>query len=244
MLNDLNGVGILNTRPLFLGKSLDFAQSIMHHGGITYTLPLQSIQSQPFTIPDLCNFQLIIFVSQPGVEFFFQQLAQPIPASAKIIAIGKATAAAIANHNVKVACFAEQATSEDLLQYKILQQLNQNILLIKGAHGRKLIAETLATYGANITELIVYQSTLINYASHDLQPLLSNNKINFILITSEQAFNHLASIVPQRWLATKNVICLSQRLADIAKSVIQGHILISTPDKLIKTLVNFKAHNG
>ena len=244
MRNDLNGIGILNTRPLFLGKSLDFAQSIMHYGGTTYTLPLQSIQPHPFNMPDLSNFELIIFVSQPGVEFFFQQLSQPIPANTKIIAIGKATAAAITQHNTKVDCFAEQATSEDLLQYKILHQLNQNVLLIKGAHGRKLIADTLASYGANITELIVYQSTLINYASQDLQQLLSNNKINFILITSEQAFNHLVSMVPKPWLATKNVICLSQRLADIAKSVIQGHILISAPDKLIKTLVNFKAHYG
>jgi hypothetical protein len=64
-----------------------------------------------------------------------------------------------------------------------------------------------------------------------------------VLITSEQAFKHLLNLAPLDWLIKKDVLCFSKRLADIAKEVIQGHILISRHDQILKTLLHFKAQH-
>jgi uroporphyrinogen-III synthase len=245
MSHELAGLVILNTRPLFLGASQNFTALMESHGGKTYPLPLQDIKDYPFVMPNLNDFQKIVFVSQAAVYYFFHHLKEAIPHDIKIIAIGKATAKAIEKHHVTADFFSEDANSESLLKSHEFQDVDlQSILWVKGTHGRTLIGEVLKKKGAHVQELLVYESIPKNYSGLELAPLWEDVSINMILVTSEQAFRNLIKLAPKHWLSSKDVICLSQRLADIAKNVIQGHILISRPDKILETLINFKAKHG
>lgn len=243
MKNNLKGLCILNTRPLFANAHQRFSHLIESHGGQTVSLPLQDIQTIHFSLQDIQTFDYLIFVSQAAVRCFFSKISQLINKNTQIIAIGKATAKALENYQQHVSYFAEEANSEALLQADIFQDLEtKKVLWVKGTHGRTLIGDELKKRGAKVSELNVYQSHPIDYASKDLKAIWERTNINMVLITSEQAFLHLQQLCPKDWLSTKNILCLSQRLADIAKPFIKGHILISQHDKILETLLAFKAN--
>lgn len=236
---NLEGLRILNTRPLFAGAHLRFKDLIESHGGTTYSLPLQELKPLSFDMPQDFLFEKLIFVSQASVEFFLQK-APPISASVEIIAIGEATARALQNKGFKVSHFAKDGTSETLLQSPYFQNIQgQSILCVKGTHGRAFISEELRKKLANVTELNVYESILIPYDPQKINALMP--QINMILMTSEQAFNHLKNLCPKALYSHQNIICFSQRLADIAKKSIQGHILICQHHQILETLFQFKA---
>lgn len=239
---DLQGLCILNTRPLFQGASQRFADLIESHGGKTHPLPMQELKAAHFTPPESINFQKIIFVSQAAVYFFFQRV-KSIPSSMEVIAIGEATATALQQQSTPVHHYATDATSESLLLAPCFQNIaGQAILWVKGAHGRTHIGEELAKRQAKVTELIVYQSALIHYDKNELLDIWP--KINIVLMTSEQAFTHLKNLCPKDWLLQQSILCFSQRLADIAKKSVKGHILICQHNQILETLLKYKVQHA
>jgi uroporphyrinogen-III synthase len=242
MSNNLEGICILNTRPLFAKAHQRFAELIETHGGQSVSLPLQDIQALDIDLPPLQHIDYLIFVSQAAVTYFFSKQPQHLNKNSQMIAIGKATAKALEMHHQPVGFFAEEGHSEALLQAAIFQNVEaKNILWVKGTHGRSLIGDTLKNRGAKVTELNVYQSIPIPYSPKALEEIWQRKDINMVLVTSEQAFLHLQSLCSPDWLSQKNIICFSQRLADIAKPFIKGHILMSQHDKILETLLSFKA---
>ncbi|HBB52489.1 MAG TPA: hypothetical protein DCZ80_01130 [Legionellales bacterium] len=242
MSNNLEGLCILNTRPMFAKAHQRFAELIESYGAKSVSLPLQDIQALDFTLPPIQTYDYLIFVSQAAVSYFFSKLTRKLPQNSQIIAIGKATAKALEMNHQAVSFFAEEGHSEALLNASIFQNVQaKNILWVKGTHGRTLIGDTLKNRGAEVTALNVYQSIPIPYSPKALEELWQTKDINMVLVTSEQAFLHLQSLCPPDWLSQKNIICFSQRLADIAKPFIKGHILMSQHDKILETLLAFKA---
>ncbi len=235
---DLQGLCILNTRPLFQGASKRFADLIESHGGKTHALPMQELKAVHFSPPENINFQKIIFVSQAAVYFFFQRV-KCIPSTIEVIAIGEATASSLKLQGIQVHYYATEATSETLLSAPCFQNIvGHAILWVKGTHGRRHIGEELARRHAKVTELMVYESALVNYDKNELLDIWP--KINMILMTSEQAFNHLKDLCPKDWLLQQVILCFSQRLADIAKKSVKGHILICQHNQILETLFTYK----
>jgi uroporphyrinogen-III synthase len=244
MKANLEGLCILNTRPQFAKAHQRFAVLIESHGARTVSLPLQNIQALDFHLPSLKSIDYLIFVSQAAVSYFFSKLKQKITQDCKIVAIGKATAKALEMHHQMVNFFSEEGYSEALLKAPLFQNVQaKNILWIKGTHGRPLIGDELRKRGAQVTAVNVYQSSLIPYSEEFLKDLWQRTDINMVLVTSEQAFLHLKSLCPPDWLSAQNILCFSQRLANIAKPFVNGHILISQHDKILETLLAFKAKN-
>lgn len=239
---NLHGLHILNTRPIFQGAHQRFSDLIESHAGTAYSLPLQELKARPFTSPDFADFQKIIFVSQAAVFFFFQQV-QSLPSSIKVIAIGEATAHALEKQGISVDYHAKDATSESLFLGAYFQDVaGQSILWVKGPHGRLLIGEELKRRQAQVSELLVYESQLMTYDKSSLLDIWP--KINMILMTSEQAFSHLQNLCPKESLEKQSILCFSQRLADIAKKSVKGHILICQHNQILETLLQFKVQHA
>ena len=247
---NLQQICLLNTRPLFGDSQQVLNQRIQQLGGTVLSLPLQQIeaiteQNWLKRLPPLDQVQQALFVSRPASFFFFQALRKhniEWPKTIKTIAIGSATAISLQQQGISAHFLETHVNSEHLMQLPCFEHCNnQTILLIKGPHGRTYISDELIKKKANPVELNVYQSKVIDYSQQQLKFLWEDDKVNVVLITSEQALNHLWSILPskgKKWLREKTCLVFSSRIAEIAKRLSLQKISITEHHQIIDSLLN------
>jgi len=241
----LNGLRILNTRPA--GQNQTLSQEIMTAGGIPVALPALVIEPTEETwlqqLPDLTRIQQCVFISANAVKFFFTTLKKhgvAWPHSIKTIAIGPATAHALADWSIQVDTIPEVADSEHLLKLAELQHIEgQTLVLIKGIGGKMTIANTLLERGANSMALSVYRRVLPTCDAQEIGALWKHNLVDIILFTSQQAMQNIFALFGQEahsWLCNKPCIVISERLAEIARTIGMKTILVSRYENLLNTL--------
>ena len=160
---DLQGLKILNPRPQHQAAAL--SQMIHAAGGIAVELPTLEIESLSTgwltTLPALSTVQKAVFVSSNAVTHFFAGLhSQSIawPDTIRSFAIGKGTAAALAQQKVRQIKTPEQSDSEHLLDLPTLQDIHgQSVLLVTGEKSRPLLRAILSKRGAQVQNIAVYR---------------------------------------------------------------------------------------
>lgn len=247
-MNSLEGLRVLNTRPLTQGKSL--SQAINAAGGIAIECPALSIEPTDknwlSSLPDLHQVDKAIFISANAVEFCFTTLTQTQhlwPNTIQVIAVGQATAMTLKQHQIQVDFIPQIADSEHLLELEALQRIqDETILLFKGEEGRPLIADTLISRGANVFPLSVYKRVRPKANSEQLHSLWRNKAVDIILFTSQQAMNNLFLLFGEdkhAWLRSIPCIVISERLAKEAILLGMQSIVISSPETLLNKLHEF-----
>ncbi|WP_245183373.1 uroporphyrinogen-III synthase [Legionella israelensis] len=244
----LQGLKVLNTRPLSAAKELSMA--IKAAGGIALNCPallIKPVKTNKLRfIQTLHDIRIAVFISANAVHFGLKQLKErniSWPASIEVIAIGKKTAIALRKHHIHVSCQPEISDSEHLIQLSILQDIrNQSILLFKGKNGRTLIEQTLTDRGAKLTVAEVYKRGMPPYNKSKIDFIWHDNTIDIILFTSEQAMHNLFKMFGReayQWLCDKPCLVISERLAKSATRLGIKHILISTPETVFDTLCHY-----
>ena len=245
-MTPLNGLRVLNTRPLKQGLALNTA--ISEAGGVAIHLPALVIQASNSawlnTMPCLNAIKQAIFTSVNAVDYYFAALNQhhiPWPSSIHITAVGSATAKAIAKQGLS-ASYSSIADSEHLLEHLQHQIKNEPILLIKGEGGRALIAETLIAQGARLYELAVYYRAPPVMKEKDILFIWQNRAVDIILFTSHEAMHNVFRLFGKhahRWLMQTPCIVISERLAKIAREWGIKTVIISPHDAVINTLIQY-----
>lgn len=241
----LNGLRILNTRPT--GQQQSLSQTIIAAGGIAIELPALNIEPTDEhwlqQLPRLTEVHQSIFISANAVNFFFSTLKKngiAWPNTIKTLAIGHATARALTAQSIAVNQVPDVADSEHLLALAPLQHVKgQTILLIKGIDGREDIARTLHERGAQCLALSVYRRVLPTIDTQKTADIWKENLVDIILFTSQQAMQNIFTLFgPEayQWLCHKPCIVISQRLADIAKTLGVKTIWVSPYEDLLNTL--------
>lgn len=233
-MNDLQGARILVTRPAH--QANDLCSLIEQHGGIAVRFPTIEIvgmsnwQSQANiglsatnALPELSNYQWLIFTSANAVNFALQAKSGKIQPfmTARIAAIGQATAKALELAGLKVNLVPGSGhDSESLLAMPPLQEVNgQAILIVKGHGGRDALADGLRLRGGNIDCWDVYKRTIANTEKSEVIDLLDNNLINSIIITSFEALQNLLTLIGldyQQKLAIIPLVVISARIKKLA----------------------------
>lgn len=240
-LNELQGLRILNTRPLHQNKSLTTA--ITQAGGVSIefpTLAIEAIENWQDTLCCLMDISHAIFTSENSVRYFFASYPASWPSHIQVIAIGHATAHALQDYKIKVDHIPSTANSESLILLDTLQNISsQNILLIKGQGGRTFIEESLVMRGAQVIPLPVYRRTLPQITQQAADSLWQDQRIDIILFTSEQAMQQLFSLLGEKahaWLRQTPCLVISDRLASAAHQLGIQTVLMSPYDTLITKL--------
>lgn len=227
MNNSLKNLRILNTRPL--GQEKAWSQAIKNAGGIALEFPLLTIEPLPLewtkSLPDLNCIEKAIFISVNAVNACLSGLKEKAiawPASIQVIAIGKATAEALALQGIKADFIPGIEDSEHLLSLPCLQAVaGKNILLIKGEGGRPLIEESLRARQAKLRVIPVYRRSLPHYEQDFLDLIWKNDAVDIILLTSEAAIDNLFALfnsdTARAWLCTKPGLFISERIAEKAR---------------------------
>jgi uroporphyrinogen-III synthase len=155
----LDGRVVVVTRPA--AQAARFAAMVAADGAMLLMLPTIEIESveldaaaRAALAPD--NFDWIIYTSANAVESSLRQL--PRPTRAKIAAVGRGTARALAAHGLAVEAIpTTTADSEGLLALACFDDLHgQRVLVLKGRGGRPLLREELTRRGADVVTGDVY----------------------------------------------------------------------------------------
>lgn len=241
MIHDWKGLHILNTRPQ--GQNKGLSQAIQDIGAIPIECPAIAIEpvedNWTENLGDLSRVGHAIFISTNAVHYFFDGLeARHVdwPTSIRVIAIGKATADALALRKIPVDGVPLSASSEYLLDLELLQNVeNQTVMIVKGENGRDLLADTLKMRGAVVLPIAVYRRVVPATNQQYIQSLWHDDAIDVIVFTSEEAMHNLFCLFGKgahAWLQSKICLVKSERLATIAARFGLKKIVVSTDDNL------------
>ncbi|OCH98181.1 hypothetical protein A8135_11460 [Legionella jamestowniensis] len=240
----LQGLSVLNTRPLTQGKAL--SDAIIQAGGTAIECPALAIEAVQFSLPALHQANFAIFISANAVNYLLTELDKhniQWPETLKVIAVGHATAAMLKQHDIRVDFIPQESTSESLLKLDCLQDVHDAfILLFKGGEGRPDIANTLVSRGANLTTVDVYKRVIPEYNQQYLDSLWQENAVDIILFTSQQAMQNIFTMFGNEahsWLCHTPCLVISERLAKAAASLGIQQIIISKPETVLQSLHQF-----
>lgn len=248
MIPSLNGLRILNTRPKAQAQKL--TQSIIDAGGVAIECPALEIKATKndwlTTLPNLDKAHHAIFISANAVHYCFNTLKKHHinwPSHINVIAIGQASAKALAQHHVTINQTPQLPSSEDLLALDSLQLLNNKIvLLFKGIGGRLVIEEELSCRGASVFPFAVYQRAIPVISSELIKLIWQDDLVDVILFTSEQSIHNLFTMFGKEahdWLQNKPCIVISERLAQSASLFDIKKIVVTHPEQMINALLDF-----
>ena len=168
----------------------------------------------------------MIVVSKPAARIGLQLLAQhgtPTP-DLPWFSVGAATAAVLAEQGLGVHFPDLGDDSEALLALPALQQAiaapAPRVLILRGEGGREFLAERLRSQGVSVDYLPLYRRVLPQYAPGELSRQVRAERLNGLVVSSGQGFEHLLQLAGDDWpaLARLPLFVPSPRVAEQARA--------------------------
>lgn len=204
--DSLAGLSVLVTRPA--GQADTLAAAIQQAGGQASQFPLLVIQPVQDAarqalarerIQDLDHYQILLFISTNAVHHALDWIDRywpQFPPGIEVIAIGPATAAALAGLPLEVHTADSGMQSEDILALPVLNDVaGKKIALFRGVGGRELLADTLRARGAQVDYIETYQRQPPAESAERLLQVLRDQHINVISLTSAQMLANLCALL-------------------------------------------------
>ncbi len=194
----LHGQGVLVTRPH--GQQEPLVSTLAEAGARILSFPVIEVVPRARAVIEteaasLDAADISIFVSANAVEHGADF------GMGRIAAIGPATARALEAAGKTVDLRAESGfSSEDLLGVDELHKVSgKTVRIIRGSRGRELLAQTLASRGASVQYLGVYDRRLPAYANSEIERLEEHwrsGDIDVIVVMSVESFDNLVKLLP------------------------------------------------
>ncbi len=197
--NELDGVGVLVTRPGH--QAGDLVAAIRARGGDAVRFPVMeivgrdrdSITKEEKTLQQPA---VTIFVSPNAVRHGW-----PYAAGARVAAVGPTTAAAIESAGGKVDIRSTSGyDSEHLLDLDELRNITGKVVrIVRGGHGRELLANTQRDRAATDEYLAVYDRRLPNPGAAESEALESewrSGAIDVVTLMSVESLQNLIALLP------------------------------------------------
>lgn len=227
----LSGVGVLVTRPR--DQAAELCAAIESLGGSAVLLPVMDIVPAGTAQGSrgLEPAHVTVYVSANAVRFGLRH------ASGSIAAVGPATAAAIEATGRAVDIVpANGFDSEHLLAEPALTDVAGKLVrIVRGQHGRELLAETLRRRGARVDYLAVYDRVLPRYGAGELAELEGRwrvGAIGAVIVMSVESFANLLEILPEschELLAATPIVTPSARVIKEVRARLPGsHPLLAS----------------
>lgn len=239
-MKDLQGAHILVTRPAHQAENL--CRLIERCGGVAVRFPALRIEA----VQD-CNkiqnllskpkaFQWLIFMSANAVNFALKAIDGKIALfeQAKIAAIGKATAQALAESGIPPDVVPGEGFTSETLAAELgpLVRKGQRALIVRGQNGRTALAETLQAHGVTVDYADVYRRLPPRTDPAPVAALLAANRLRFITVTSGEALENLVRLLPETSspaLLAVPLITVSARIKAMAARLGFSRITVAEP---------------
>ncbi|MEE8118045.1 MAG: uroporphyrinogen-III synthase [Gammaproteobacteria bacterium] len=192
----LAGIGVLVTRPA--SQTSGFCERIERSGGSVISFPTIEIQPCEAPTDDLPSVDALIVTSSNAVKYgaqVFDRLAGSNPHS-PMIAVGKATAAALRKAGFTVDYVPEIAGSEGILALAMLHDpAIRSTVILRGQESRNLLQEALEKRGIRVTALEVYKRALPTVNTAPLLAAWQNGNIQLVTTHSRAALENLNKLL-------------------------------------------------
>lgn len=226
----MSGWRLLLTRPE--DESAALGVVLAEVGIFSSSLPLLEIEPIPASdtmrrvIGALASYCAIIVVSKPAARIAVQLLQRygQQTDGLKWFSVGAATAQILDSHGLDVGFPAQGDDSEALLELAALRQAvagpDPQVLIMRGEGGRELLAERLRALGASVDYLELYRRGLPDYAPTALPERIDAERLNGLVVSSGQGFEHLHRLAGADWprLARLPLFVPSPRVAELARA--------------------------
>lgn len=247
MTNSLNGALVLVTRPEAQADKL--CRLISEHEGEALRFPTLEIQPaivSPEAIAQALTCDWLVFTSTNAVDFALQAFDGKMAGlqSVRLAAVGQATANALRQAGLDVACVpANDFSSEGLLAEFAMQQVaGLKFMIVRGVGGREKLAQTLRNRGADVDYLEVYCRCRPEMGNGELVRRLRDGKLAASTITSGEALENLLAMLDQAsgaLLRRLPLIVVSDRIRQLAQALGFERIIVSlqpTDAAILETL--------
>lgn len=234
----LQQLGVMVTRPAHQADRL--CGLIEQAGGRAIRLPVIEITdptneaAAKASLTELASFDIVIFVSANAVQRCYLYIGKELPAGPQIATVGRGTARQLQEDFQRLADMVpdEGYNSEALLAMPAFQQVvGKRILILKGEGGRKLLGDTLADRGANVSYANLYRRTIPVVAEQQLVAIKAAEKVDVVVLTSGEGIANLLTLAGEtsrNWLCSMTWLVIHPRLAEIARqSGCENEIIIS-----------------
>jgi uroporphyrinogen-III synthase len=212
---------ILIPRPQAKAESL--AKAIEQVHGTAYIAPVITIVANKPSPTQLSGYHWWLFTSTHAIHYSKPYWPRQLPENLKIATVGYRSAQTLTKFMDSRYLVTHADNSEALLARPELQNVNgQNIALIAGKGGRRVLSRRLNARGARVTKLAFYERCLQKVNWLTKAHCLSKRHINVVVATSGDCLRALMSqltLTEQQYLQQQTVIAFSGRIANIAKKL-------------------------
>jgi uroporphyrinogen III methyltransferase/synthase len=131
----------------------------------------------------------LVFSSANGVHSFLKRLADAgrdlrALGKAKLAVIGPATAEALAEYHLRADVQPADYRAEALAEALAPQTRGKRVLLVRASRGREVLAEMLTTAGAEVSQVVAYESRDAPEPDADVAAALAARQVHWISVTS------------------------------------------------------------
>ncbi|MDJ0861427.1 MAG: uroporphyrinogen-III synthase [Gammaproteobacteria bacterium] len=224
--------GVVVTRPAnqaaHLSALLEAAGARVFRFPAIAIVPPRDTDRLEAVLDRLAQFQIAVFVSANAVDWGERYLDMfgGLPASLKVAAVGRGTASALQERGLAPDLVpAERYDTEALLALPEFQESavsGQRVLILRGEGGRELLADTLYARGAEVEYAEVYRRVRPGIDPGKLLEPLAKGEVDVIIVTSGEGLRNLLDMVgdaARQWLYHTPLLVVSERLADLARSM-------------------------
>lgn len=224
----MTGWRLLLTRPA--DDSAVLTRILAEKGIFSSSLPLLEIEPIPVSetmravIQGMDRYCAVIVVSKPAARIGVDLVERYWPQSRRLkwFSVGAATAQILQDHGLDISFPVDGDDSEALLELTPLREAiarpEARVLIMRGEGGRELLAERLREQGASVDYLELYRRGLPRYAEGALPERIQAERLNGVVVSSGQGFEHLRQLAGSAWpeLARLPLFVPSPRVAEMA----------------------------
>ena len=150
-------------------------------------------------IASLDRYRWLVFSSANGVHYFLHRLIDTGHdmrrlGGVRLAAIGSATAAALESYHLTADLAPEQYRAEALAEALAPEVTGSRVLLARASLGREVLADSLTAAGAEVDQVVVYQSTDVVTPNDEILEALRAGRIDWITATSSAIARSLVNL--------------------------------------------------
>lgn len=150
----------------------------------------------------LGEFDWLVFSSGNGVRAVLDRIGQHhgdlrILGGTRLAAIGPGTAEALAGYHLRADLVPTEFRAESLADALAPLVGGRRVLLARASRGREVLAERLRKAGAQVEQVVVYQSRDVVAADPETQAALRSGQIDWVTVTSSAIARSLVALYGQ-----------------------------------------------
>ena len=199
----LFGQRILVTRPAHQAASL--ADLLEEEGATVMVQPAIELREPDdwgpvdAVLSRLSDFDWLVFSSVNGVHALLRRLEASgrdmrALGAMRLAAIGPATEEALRTYHLQVDRHPSRYQAEDLAEALISEASGQRFLLARASRGREILAERLVDAGAEVTQVVVYESVDVTTPDDAVAAAMHRGDIDWTTVTSSAIARSLVKL--------------------------------------------------